>query len=103
MAARQAQGRSSQVRRVPRTGSGKPVIDFHRLADWMDGLGLPGAGAPLEHRFLSGGTQNEIYEIRRDTERAVLRIPPVGAPASRDEGILREWRIIAALDGTEVP
>jgi aminoglycoside phosphotransferase (APT) family kinase protein len=79
------------------------VIDFQRLADWMDGLGLPGKGAPLEHHFLSGGTQNEIYEIRRGAERTVLRIPPTGAPAGRDEGILREWRIIEALDGTDVP
>ena len=26
-----------------------------------------------------------------------------GAPADRDQGILREWRIIEALDGTDVP
>ena len=32
-----------------------------------------------------------------------MRIPPPTAPASRDEGILREWRIIEALDGTDVP
>jgi aminoglycoside phosphotransferase (APT) family kinase protein len=79
------------------------VIDFDKLADWMDGIGLPGKGAPLEHRFLSGGTQNEIYEIRRGDERSVIRIPPPEAPAARDEGILREWRIVEALDGTEVP
>jgi len=79
------------------------VIDFQKLADWMDGQGLPGKGAPLEHRFLSGGTQNEIYEIRRGEERSVLRIPPAEAPAARDEGILREWRIIEALDGSDVP
>jgi aminoglycoside phosphotransferase (APT) family kinase protein len=32
-----------------------------------------------------------------------VRIPPPSAPESRDAGILREWRIIEALDGTEVP
>ena len=32
-----------------------------------------------------------------------MRIPPAAAPATRDEGILREWRIIEALDGTDVP
>ena len=32
-----------------------------------------------------------------------MRIPPPTAPASRDEGIVREWRIIEALDGTDVP
>ncbi|MFJ2667619.1 phosphotransferase family protein [Nocardia fluminea] len=69
----------------------------------MDDRGLPGKGAPLEAEFLSGGTQNEIYAIRRGDERSVLRIPPATAPADRDKGILREWRITEALDGTDVP
>ncbi|HET9600177.1 MAG TPA: phosphotransferase family protein, partial [Acidimicrobiales bacterium] len=30
-------------------------------------------------------------------------IPPPGAPESRDDGIIREWRIIEALTGTDVP
>jgi aminoglycoside phosphotransferase (APT) family kinase protein len=79
------------------------LIDIARLADWMDDAGLPGAGEPVEHRFLSGGTQNEIYEIRRGAARCAIRIPPATAPADRDAGILREWRIISALDGTDVP
>jgi aminoglycoside phosphotransferase (APT) family kinase protein len=79
------------------------VIAFERLAAWMDEEGLPGKGEPLEPRFLSGGSQNEIYELRRGEERCVIRIPPEFAPPDRDEGILREWRIVDALDGTEVP
>jgi aminoglycoside phosphotransferase (APT) family kinase protein len=79
------------------------MIDVERLATWMDTAGIGPQGAPIGHRFLSGGTQNEIYEIRRGDESCVMRIPPTNAPADRDEGILREWRIIAALDGTDVP
>ena len=74
-----------------------------RLADWMDSAGLPGKGEPLAARFLSGGTQNVIYEITRGEHNCVLRMPPPGAPADRDKGILREWRIIEALDGSDVP
>jgi aminoglycoside phosphotransferase (APT) family kinase protein len=81
---------------------GGQVIDVERLAGWMDGIGLA-KGEPIEHRFISGGTQNEIYEIRRGDVHGALRIPPPPAPAGRDEGILREWRIIEALDGTDVP
>jgi aminoglycoside phosphotransferase (APT) family kinase protein len=83
--------------------SGELVIDVARLADWMDRSGIPGAGAPLEATYLSGGTQNVIYRITRGDHTCVLRMPPPDAPPDRDKGILREWRIIEALDGTDVP
>jgi aminoglycoside phosphotransferase (APT) family kinase protein len=78
------------------------VIDVDRLAAWMDGADLA-PGAPVEHRFISGGTQNEIYEIRRGDLHAALRIPPPSAPAPRDDGIVREYRLTAALTDTDVP
>jgi aminoglycoside phosphotransferase (APT) family kinase protein len=78
-------------------------MDTQRLGAWMDEVGLPGHGEPVEHAFISGGSQNEIFEIRRGDLHAALRTPPPAAPDSRDDGILREWRIIEALDGTEVP
>ncbi len=78
------------------------MIDIERLSSWMDDRGL-GVGEPVESAFVSGGTQNEIYEIRRGDVHAALRIPPPSAPETRDAGILREWRIIDALDGTDVP
>ncbi|CAO5253887.1 phosphotransferase family protein [Frankia sp. AgKG'84/4] len=80
-----------------------PTLDAGRLAAWLDTQDLPGRSAPLAQRYLSGGTQNEIYELRRGNLHCALRIPPASAPASRDEGILREWRIIKALEGTDVP
>ena len=80
-----------------------PGIDAERLAQWMDDAALPGNGERLDARFLSGGTQNVIYEITRGDARCVIRMPPPGAPPDRDKGILREWRIIESLDGTEVP
>ncbi|HEV3451348.1 MAG TPA: acyl-CoA dehydrogenase, partial [Acidimicrobiia bacterium] len=52
------------------------MMDFDRLASWMDENGLPGKGEPIDHRFLSGGSQNEIYEIRRGEDSCVIRIPP---------------------------
>ncbi|MBV8560678.1 MAG: phosphotransferase family protein, partial [Acidimicrobiia bacterium] len=79
------------------------MIDLDRLAGWMDDNVPEGKGEPIEHRFLSGGSQNEIYELRRGELRCAIRIPPPEAPADRDNGILREWRIIDALDGTDVP
>jgi aminoglycoside phosphotransferase (APT) family kinase protein len=80
-----------------------PALDTESLASWLDTQDVPGRGAPLEYGFVSGGSQNAIYEIRRGDLHAALRIPPPAAPESRDEGILREWRIIDALTGTDVP
>jgi aminoglycoside phosphotransferase (APT) family kinase protein len=80
-----------------------PTIgDTTNLIKWLDAQGL-GVGAPLEHHYISGGSQNEIYEVRRGDLHCAMRIPPSTAPASRDEGIVREWRIIDALSGTDVP
>ncbi len=81
----------------------EPSVDAKRLGAWMDAAALPDAGAPIDQRFLSGGSQNLIFEIRRGDVHAALRMPPPGAPATRDEGIMREYRIIEALDGTDVP
>jgi aminoglycoside phosphotransferase (APT) family kinase protein len=78
------------------------MLDVERLATWMDGRGLA-VGEPIAHEFISGGSQNDIYGIRRGDLHCALRIPPPSAPDARDAGILREWRIIAALDGTDVP
>jgi aminoglycoside phosphotransferase (APT) family kinase protein len=79
------------------------LVDPERLGAWMDRQGLPGAGLPVEHSFVSGGSQNEIFEIRRGDFHAALRRPPENPPPGRNEGILREWRIIEALGGTDVP
>ncbi len=83
-----------------------PTLDLariDRLVAWMDAAGLQGAGEPLQCRYISGGSQNEIYELRHGELHCAMRIPPPTAPADRDQGIVREWRIIEALDGTDVP
>ena len=79
-----------------------PTIDTATLGTWMDQRDLGHSGASIEARYISGGSQNEIYEIRRGDFHAALRIPPTAAPPSRDAGIVREWRIIEALNGTDV-
>ncbi len=78
------------------------MINVERLAAWLDDQGIA-EGKRIDHNFIAGGSQNEIYEIRRGDLHGALRIPPSSAPDSRDEGIWREWRIIEALDGSDVP
>ena len=81
----------------------EPDFDAAALARWMDHVELSGAGAELSWEKVPGGTQNEIFEIRRGDLRCALRRPPRHAPPGRAEGILREWRVLSALRSTEVP
>ena len=78
------------------------MIDPARLGQWMDEQGLPGEGAPgVAH--ISGGASNEIFEITRGDRRMALRRPPRNVPKGRNETMLREYRILNALNGTDVP
>lgn len=78
-------------------------LDTAALGRWMDAVGLAGGRGPISARKISGGSQNEIFELRRGDFHCALRKPPTEAPAARDNGILREWRILEALTGSDVP
>ena len=79
------------------------LVDPESLGAWMDDQGLDGAGEPLSVRFISGGASNEIFEVSRGGHRWALRRPPRRVPPGRNETMMREHRILAALDGTDVP
>lgn len=79
------------------------LVDDQKLARWMDAEGLPGAGEKLESRFVTGGASNEIFEIRRGAARMALRRPPRVVPKGRNETMLREARVLAALRDSDVP
>ena len=53
--------------------------------------------------FITGGASNELFEIRRGGHRVALRRPPRVVPAGRNETMLREYRLLAALADTDVP
>ena len=79
------------------------LVDAERLARWMDARGLPGAGEPVEARFVTGGASNELFEIRRGAARMALRRPPREVPKGRNETMLREARVLGALRDSDVP
>jgi aminoglycoside phosphotransferase (APT) family kinase protein len=79
------------------------LVDFDALARWMDEQGLPGEGEPIDSSFISGGASNEIFEIVRGEHRFVLRRPPREVPKGRNETMMREYRVLHALNGTDVP
>jgi aminoglycoside phosphotransferase (APT) family kinase protein len=79
------------------------LVDEQRLEAWMDEQDLPGRGSGLTARFISGGASNELFEIERGGTRMALRRPPRIVPAGRNETMLREYRLLAALADTDVP
>src|SRR5215475_3082965 len=81
----------------------RELVKPEALARWMDARQLAGAGEPLAARFISGGASNEIFEIRRGAVRMALRRPPRQVPQGRNETMLREYRVLEALNDSNVP
>jgi aminoglycoside phosphotransferase (APT) family kinase protein len=79
------------------------LVDIEALARWMDVSGVAGNGETVSARFVSGGASNEIFEIRRGGERLALRRPPRIVPKGRNETMLREARVLAAIADSDVP
>jgi aminoglycoside phosphotransferase (APT) family kinase protein len=78
------------------------LVDFARLARWMDQSGL-GHG-PIENvEWIGGGTQNLIVRFERNARAFVLRRPPLQSLSDGSKAMLRESRILRALAGTPVP
>src|SRR5437660_1638954 len=64
---------------------------------------FPGQDAPLEIEHISGGHSNETFFIRRGRQEWVLRRPPRGPFLFTAHDVLREYRILSALNTTGVP
>lgn len=73
------------------------------LTDWLDAH-VPELGkGPLKTAILSGGTSNVVITLDRGEGQMVLRRPPTVPPPGAENGVLREARILTALNQTEVP
>lgn len=81
---------------------GLELVDFGRLAAWMDVQGL-GAGAIVDIVPLTGGSQNVIVRFVRGDRIYVLRRPPAHPSANGNETMRREARVLGALAETSVP
>ncbi len=64
---------------------------------------FPGENAPLELEHISGGHSNETFFVRRGACEWVLRRPPRGPLLPTAHDVLREYRILHALNATDLP
>jgi aminoglycoside phosphotransferase (APT) family kinase protein len=78
-------------------------MDLPRLARWLEDNEVPGAGGELTVTPISGGSQNQLYELRTGDTRLVLRAAPPHATPDRSERMMREYRLVRALVDTDVP
>jgi aminoglycoside phosphotransferase (APT) family kinase protein len=86
------------------TPPGDPLmlVDPARLGPWLDGQGLA-SGREITVEPLQTGRSNAMFVIRRGGSEWVLRRPAQVAIERADEGMRREYRLLAALAGSRVP
>lgn len=77
-------------------------IDVARLDSWLSAR-LDGFGAGVRVRQYEGGQSNPTYLVESATRRVVLRKKPPGVLLPTAHQVEREYRILAALVGFEVP
>jgi aminoglycoside phosphotransferase (APT) family kinase protein len=79
------------------------LVNVANLTDWLDAH-VPELGkGPLSCELLHGGTSNVVFTLNRGGPNMVLRRPPAVPPPGAEKGVLREARVLTALNGTEVP
>ncbi|MDQ6645380.1 MAG: phosphotransferase family protein [Chloroflexota bacterium] len=79
-----------------------PLIDEENLRRYL-AQSLPGEDTPLEIERISGGHSNETFYIQRGNQQWVLRRPPRGPLLPTAHDVLREYRVLKALNTTTVP
>jgi aminoglycoside phosphotransferase (APT) family kinase protein len=88
----------------PRRVPGVPGIeDPAQLAKWMAGAGLAELGELRGVELIAGGRSNLTYRIELESGPVVLRRPPLGHVLPTAHDMSREYRVLSALTGTDVP
>ncbi|MBS9376463.1 phosphotransferase family protein [Rhodococcus sp. B50] len=79
-------------------------VDASALNDWI-GDRLPDSGHELVVERMAPGTgvANELFWLRRGASVWVLRRPPAVTNTPGASDMTREWQILQALEGTDVP
>src|SRR5688572_8254956 len=79
------------------------VLDRSAFEAWAD-QAVPALGSgPLRASILAGGASNIVIRVERGSTPMVLRRPPRTPRPDSIKIIGREARLLAALNGTDVP
>ncbi|MFC7154940.1 phosphotransferase family protein [Halomarina halobia] len=77
------------------------IVDPDRLADYLEAELGPAAEFHVEHH--REGHSNETLFVTWGERELVIRRPPPGEIAENAHDVLREHRVVDALQGTDVP
>ena len=79
------------------------LLRWPELNDWIALADLPGAGPVTAVEQIAGGSQNNVFLLRREGAELVLRRPPRHIRKGSNETMVREARLLRALAGSSVP
>jgi aminoglycoside phosphotransferase (APT) family kinase protein len=80
-----------------------PGLDLAAWAAYFE-RAFPGAiDGPLRASVLPGGKSNITYDVTDGEHHWVVRRPPLGHVLATAHDMSREYRVISALAGTNVP
>jgi aminoglycoside phosphotransferase (APT) family kinase protein len=79
------------------------VEDPDRLYKWVVRAGLDDLGELRGVQLIAGGRSNLTYRLDFDGGQLVLRRPPLGHVLPTAHDMSREYRVLTALRGTQVP
>ena len=82
---------------------GPPGLSLSRLTGWFDRM-LPGSRiGELTAEVIAGGRSNLTYRLTDGSTTWALRRPPMGHVLPTAHDMAREFTVISALHGSEVP
>ncbi len=79
-----------------------PGLDLPALASFLESHGVATVG-PLRADVIAGGRSNLTYSVTDGTQRWVVRRPPLAHVLPTAHDMAREWRVMSALQATEIP
>ncbi len=78
-------------------------VDLERLRPYFAAHVAGARNEPLSATLIAGGRSNLTYSISDGTHTWVLRRPPLGHVLPTAHDMAREYRVMTALAGTDVP
>jgi aminoglycoside phosphotransferase (APT) family kinase protein len=87
------------------------TVDVSELGRYLDAGALrtylarevPAIGAVRDIRRITSGSSNEIFELSTDSGPVILRRPPRQRLSASAHDVRREFRVLTALRGSDVP